>query len=156
MERKKMLFRGEDHNDQLGFIGLAHMFHFLLPTTKMGIKRNRLSEKKLPLAWDTKRWKSLLPRQLERSVQTMRFLQFRGHQSPRLYTTLLLKWWLKLFDDPTRKWATLVPHNYHPTKGWWLDQGLLERFVRRQGHLLLRICEGDEGKPRSFGKTNGA
>ena len=34
---------------------------------------------------------------------------------------LLLKWWWKLFDEPTRKWVMLLSHNYHPQTGWLSD-----------------------------------
>ena len=35
---------------------------------------------------------------------------------------LLLKWWWKLFDEPIRKWATLMSHSYRPLTGWWSDR----------------------------------
>ena len=27
-----------------------------------------------------------------------------------------------MFDDPSRKWATLLSHSYRPLAGWWLDK----------------------------------
>ena len=32
------------------------------------------------------------------------------------------RWWWKLLDDPTHKWATILSHNYHPLAGWWSNR----------------------------------
>jgi len=37
-------------------------------------------------------------------------------------TTLLLKWWWKLYLNPRRRWASLVAHSYRPVTGWWSDR----------------------------------
>ena len=42
------------------------------------------------------------------------------------YIAVLLKWWWKLFDDPTRKWVTIVSNIYQTKYGWWSDQCINE------------------------------
>jgi len=41
-------------------------------------------------------------------------------------TTLLLKWWWKLLEDLSHKWASLVSHNHRPITGWRLDRCINE------------------------------
>ena len=126
MKRENAVSREENHYDQCGPFGDTDGFFFLLPNTQVGGKEYRFSKKlwggtqKDGKAFCSVNWKRVCKRREFESLGVINLRDFN--------MALLLKWWWKLFDDRTHKWAMLISQNYCPITGWWSDQQINRAF----------------------------
>ena len=82
-------------------------------------------------AWSN--WKRVYNRKEFRGLWVINLQDFNN--------VLLLKWWWKLFDDPNRKWETILSYNYRPLTEWWSDKCINKTFASPIWKGMITINE---------------